>query len=1170
MKLWGRKLLLIGVFLLCVQTMVFALQDGLYTYELDSEGKAVITDYDGVSDGDKPNLIIPTTLMDVATTSSAATVVAIGKDAFRGDDCKFVTVAIPDTVLVIEESAFRECEMTSVKLPSGLKILGKYSFEKNNLVEIDLPDGLEEIGNWAFGNNDILELIIPETVKSIESKMIYKNPTKKIVIKGDFEAIGNFGPFFGDSYSNTLLNKVDLGFKLRKIPRYGFVSGQLTSVLLPESVIEIEENAFEKNQLEEIEFPSKLEKIGKEAFMKNKISELTLPDSVTEIDGSAFYHNKIETLSLPDKLTKIEGLAFRDNLISVVNIPESVTYIGPEAFFDNKMTSFMLPPSKPGYITSWKSGDKTFKAGEEVSDLTLEYSGTRQEIHLTGQPLIIGQAIYDEVLSVDKSGLKNDTFGTGDETPTVGSYHYKWLRNDIEIEEATESSYRLTKGDIGHRIQVSVSSAVEFGSVESDQTSVVLKATTTNAPRVTLKELTSFSATLGEETGVEYAISDGSLPLSALSWQDSPVFTGLSEANSYVCYGRRKETETHLSSEVSDPLAIKTKRNLRGSVGLNGEAEYEALLSVDVSGVVNNTGDLTYQWYRGDQVIAGASESTYRVVGQDVGQFIKVAVSSSVEYGTIEAVMTRVISKLSCPHEKGRVAVLSNYDYSSITLVSVEGYEYMLITVGEDVSKGLWQDEVLFADLVQNTNYIAYQRVKETEGYYASDISDYLKVKTPNRPSNGSSSSGKSSSNTREKVSNEPAREKKLEQEIKVTPTLKKDETGSLVLSQKLRDGQVIKELNALLEKGIVLVDMTNEDGGRGQALGIEVSFSQNILTQMKKKSASMEIKSQVGHYLLPMKSIDDKKVYRKFGPQVDLSKVSYHIEISPSSLVVTNNVDRLIDETNARLLVAPVSFNVEARYEGQRLVLDEMTQFVSRSLPLPKEGKLIGTVTGLAIERDGSLRPVPTRIIELDGTLFAQMNSVTNSLYGVIENEVKVDKIVGHWAEKEILEAVSGLIIREDLIPLYNPNDPINRGEFTKLFAKTIGLQQVDGTSFSDLGSVENKGYIYAAHKYHLISCKSQGVFGPSENLTREQAVTILYNVLNMTDYEKSKISDHLMFYADGASVAPSAKEAMNWVIGKKIMTGKTLNELAPKESITCAQAIVLIDRLLEVIELK
>ena len=85
---------------------------------------------------------------------------------------------------------------------------------------------------------------------------------------------------------------------------------QLTSLIIPNTVINMWEGAF-----------------------RNKsIATLTLSNNLVNIPKYAFYANDITNLTIPSNITNIEALSFWLNYLTSVTIPASVTNIGWGAF----------------------------------------------------------------------------------------------------------------------------------------------------------------------------------------------------------------------------------------------------------------------------------------------------------------------------------------------------------------------------------------------------------------------------------------------------------------------------------------------------------------------------------------------------------------------------------------------------------------------------------------------------------------------------------------------------------------------------------------------------------------------------------------------------------------------------------------------------------------------
>ena len=133
------------------------------------------------------------------------------------------------------------------------------------------------------------------------------------------------------------------------VPRdmFGKCAG-LKKVTLKNGVQSIGERAFEKcSSLESVIFENTvLEKISDGAFWGcSALSSIALPDSVTEIERNAFFETGLRNIQLPEKLTLIGGGAFCNcKNLKQVQLPPQLKELGDGAFFNcENLTQIQLP-----------------------------------------------------------------------------------------------------------------------------------------------------------------------------------------------------------------------------------------------------------------------------------------------------------------------------------------------------------------------------------------------------------------------------------------------------------------------------------------------------------------------------------------------------------------------------------------------------------------------------------------------------------------------------------------------------------------------------------------------------------------------------------------------------------------------------------------------------------
>ncbi|MCL2053832.1 MAG: leucine-rich repeat domain-containing protein [Oscillospiraceae bacterium] len=218
-------------------------------------------------------------------------------------------------VKIIGESAFRQSDYTEVIFPNSLEEIGKYAFKECRYLETaDLSEtNLKFIGAGAFESSGPTSITFPKTLETIEA--------------------GERGAF-----ENSFVETVDFSKTNLKVinEKTFFHAQQLTSIIFPESLEEIENEAFamcislETADLSE----TNLKTIGNQAFYFNIVlTSNFLPYGLTTIGQGAFFG----------------CLAFKD-----IFIPDSVTSIGARVDWDGVFHNEMIIFANYGsYAIEW-------------------------------------------------------------------------------------------------------------------------------------------------------------------------------------------------------------------------------------------------------------------------------------------------------------------------------------------------------------------------------------------------------------------------------------------------------------------------------------------------------------------------------------------------------------------------------------------------------------------------------------------------------------------------------------------------------------------------------------------------------------------------------------------------------------------------------------------------
>ncbi|WP_282058858.1 hypothetical protein [Lentibacter algarum] len=295
----------------------------------------------------------------------------------------------------------------------------------------------------------------------------------------------------------------------------------------------------------------------------------------------------------------------------------------------------------------------------------------------TGSVTISGTAAEDQTLTLSSTIADED----GIDASTVS---YQWYRDGTAISDATNTSYTLTKDDVGAVITAKQSYTDDFGSahsVTSAATSAVSNVNDDPTGSVTISgttsqgsELTAVTTTLADEDGLgdlsyqwlrNGSDIDGATASTYTLTQDD-VGAQISTRVSYTDGGSASE------SVVSSPSSAVTNVNddPTGSVTISGTASQGSELTAITTTLADEDGlgTLSYQWLRDGSDIDGATASTYTLTQNDVDATISVKVSYTDDGGAIEEVLSGASGAVTSPPVFDIVATSTESDVETFEI----------------------------------------------------------------------------------------------------------------------------------------------------------------------------------------------------------------------------------------------------------------------------------------------------------------------------------------------------------------------------------------------------------------------------------------------------------------------------------------------------------------------
>lgn len=166
-------------------------------------------------------------------------------------------------------------------------------------------------------------------------------------------------------------------------------------------------------------------------------------------------------------------------------------------------------------------------------------------------------------------------------------------------------------------------------------------------------------------------------------------------------------------------------------------------------------------------------------------------------------------------------------------------------------------------------------------------------------------------------------------------------------------------------------------------------------------------------------------------------------------------------------------------------------------------------------------------------------------------------------WAKESIMNLYNNGIINGKESDKYYPDDYVTRAEFIKMV--TVGMDVYDDNiknAFSDTEGHWASKYIASAVKNGYINGVSENEFAPNSNITRQDAVVILYRILVIT-FNAPKIDDLTnSVFADEELISDYARGGVIMMNAYGIINGYEDNTFKPKNNLTRAEAAVIINK--------
>jgi biopolymer transport protein ExbD len=297
---------------------------------------------------------------------------------------------------------------------------------------------------------------------------------------------------------------------------------------------------------------------------------------------------------------------------------------------------------------------------------------------------------------------------------------------------------------------------------------------------------------------------------------------------------------------------------------------------------------------------------------------------------------------------------------------------------------------------------------------------------------------------------------------------------------------------------------------------------------------AIIEVKTDEASYRLPASEINATELATKLGVPAG----------EDFEIVVSVNVkERVTFQDGIKVVSKVVEFVVEAVYKDKREPLENFNGYVERTI-VGEEDFDPNKAVGVKVNPDGSVTPVPTTFAGKTATF----NSLTNSLYTVIGNDITFTDVNKPWHEKLYIETLANKLIIQGYTDsqgnrTFAPGNDMTRAQFTTMLVKALALpSKKSEKTFPDVKESDSfKDALDTAVGYGIISGKPDGRFAPNEPVTRSQVAIMLHRTMQLSFMKDlAKVNPDKKEFTDVAKLDAKTKEAIDALYQAGIISGK------------------------------
>lgn len=344
------------------------------------------------------------------------------------------------------------------------------------------------------------------------------------------------------------------------------------------------------------------------------------------------------------------------------------------------------------------------------------------------------------------------------------------------------------------------------------------------------------------------------------------------------------------------------------------------------------------------------------------------------------------------------------------------------------------------------------------------------------------------------------------------------------------------------------------ETGGEAQG---RVNGKTVDLTQNKDGSVSLDLAAEDvakypasgDVYTIEVEGASDVNVSFPISAVLDTDATHVKVTTAGGSVTLTRDMLEAYKQAHGDTLEMSIKgggFTVDLLKNGASTGYSDPENPLIISLPVSAAA---GTDTSgyVAERKDASGTAILPYSVYRDGEVVFLTSST--GTFSVKNNGKKFTDVTKHWALDNVTFVTARNIFSGIGGDLFSPDTPMTRAMFVQVIANIEGadLSTYKTSQFTDVaaGAWYSPAVQWAAEK-KIVGGYGGGLFGPEDNISREQMAVMLVNYIEYKGYTLPK--KQVEAFGDESSIASWAGDAVKYVQAAGIVSGKPGNLYDPK----------------------